>query len=38
MLADGKVALTPEEEMLRATARNPQAFERETINHLRSGL
>jgi ABC-type multidrug transport system ATPase subunit len=37
MLADGKVALALDEDMLRAAARNPQAFERQTIDRLRSG-
>lgn len=38
MLVDGKVALALDEDMLRAAARNPQAFERQTIDRLRSGL
>ena len=37
MLADGKVALALDEDMLRIAARNPQAFERQTIDRLRSG-
>ncbi|WP_010161183.1 ATP-binding cassette domain-containing protein [Sphingomonas sp. PAMC 26617] len=37
MLADGKVALALDEDMLRTAARNPQAFERQTIDRLRSG-
>ncbi|MBR0560735.1 ABC transporter ATP-binding protein, partial [Neokomagataea anthophila] len=37
MLADGKVALALDEGMLRAASHNPQAFERQTINRLRSG-
>jgi ABC-2 type transport system ATP-binding protein len=37
MLADGKVALALDEDMLRAAALNPQAFERQTIDRLRSG-
>ncbi|MDY0242402.1 MAG: ATP-binding cassette domain-containing protein [Rhodospirillaceae bacterium] len=37
MLADGRVALTLSDEMLRIAAQNPQAFERQTINQLRSG-
>lgn len=37
MLADGKVALALDEGMLRAAAQNPQAFERQTIDRLRSG-
>ncbi|GAA3720311.1 hypothetical protein GCM10022268_30740 [Sphingomonas cynarae] len=37
MLADGKVALVLDEDMLRAAAKDPQAFERQTINRLRSG-
>lgn len=37
MLADGKAALALDEDMLRAAARNPQAFERQTIDCLRSG-
>lgn len=36
MLADGKVALALDEDMLRAAARNPQAFERRMIDRLRS--
>jgi ABC-type multidrug transport system ATPase subunit len=38
MLVGGKVALALDEDMLRAAARNPQAFERQTIDRLRSGL
>jgi ABC-type multidrug transport system ATPase subunit len=38
MLVDGKVALALDEDKLRAAARNPQAFERQTIDRLRSGL
>lgn len=38
MLADGKVALALDADMLRAAAQNPQAFERQTIDRLRSGL
>ncbi len=38
MLADGKVAMTLSEDTLRSAARHPQAFERQTINLLRSGL
>ena len=37
MLADGKVGLALDEEMLPTAARNPQTFERHTINRLRSG-
>lgn len=37
MLADGKVALALDEGMLRIAAQNPQAFERQTIDRLRSG-
>ena len=37
MLADGKVALALDEAMLRIAARDPQAFERQTIDRLRSG-
>lgn len=37
MLADGRVALVLDEDMLRAAAKNPQAFERQTIDCLRSG-
>jgi ABC-2 type transport system ATP-binding protein len=37
MLADGKVALALDEDILRAAAQNPQAFERQTIDRLRSG-
>lgn len=37
MLADGEVALALDEDMLRTAARNPQAFERRTIDRLRSG-
>lgn len=37
MLANGKVAMALDEDMLRAAAQNPQAFERQTINRLRSG-
>lgn len=37
MLADGKVALALDEGMLRIAAQNPQAFDRQTINRLRSG-
>ncbi|KQN40697.1 ABC transporter [Sphingomonas sp. Leaf407] len=36
MLADGKVALALDEGRLRAAARDPQAFERQTIDRLRS--
>lgn len=36
MLADGKVALALGEDMLRTAAQNPQAFERQTIDRLRS--
>lgn len=36
MLADGQVAMALDEEMLRIAARNPQAFERQTIDRLRS--
>jgi ABC-2 type transport system ATP-binding protein len=36
MLADGQVAITLNEEMLRAGAQNLQAFERQTIDLLRS--
>ncbi|WP_375395335.1 ATP-binding cassette domain-containing protein [uncultured Sphingomonas sp.] len=38
MIADGKVALALDEDMLRTAAQNPQAFERQTIDRLRSGL
>ena len=37
MLADGKVTLALDADMLRTAARNPQAFERRTIGRLRSG-
>lgn len=37
MLADGTVAMALDEDMLRAGARDPQAFERRTIDLLRSG-
>ena len=37
MLADGKVTMMLDEEMLRTAARNPRAFERQTIDRLRSG-
>ena len=37
LLADGKVALALDEDMLRAAAGDPQAFERQTIERLRSG-
>ena len=37
MLADGKVALALDDDMLRTAAQNPQAFERQTIDRLRSG-
>jgi ABC-2 type transport system ATP-binding protein len=37
MLADGKVALALDEDMLQTAARNPQAFERQIIERLRSG-
>jgi len=36
MLADGNVAMTLNEDMLRADAQNLQAFERQTIDFLRS--
>lgn len=36
MLADGRVAMTLDEDMLQAAARDPQAFERRTIDLLRS--
>lgn len=36
MLADGQVAMTLNEDVLRAGAQNPQAFERQTIDLLRS--
>lgn len=36
MLADGKVALALGEDMLRTAARDPQTFERQTIDRLRS--
>ncbi|WP_294193082.1 ATP-binding cassette domain-containing protein [uncultured Sphingomonas sp.] len=36
MLADGKVALALDEDALRIAAENPQAFERQTIDRLRS--
>jgi ABC-type multidrug transport system ATPase subunit len=36
MLADGKVALTLDSVTLNAAAQNPQEFERQTINRLRS--
>jgi len=37
MLADGKVALALDEDALRIAARDPQTFERQTIDRLRSG-
>lgn len=37
MLAEGRVALALGEDMLRIAAQNPQAFERQTIDRLRSG-
>ncbi|HEX8554475.1 MAG TPA: ABC transporter ATP-binding protein [Sphingomonas sp.] len=37
MLADGQAALTLNEDMLRSAARDLQAFERQTIERLRSG-
>ena len=37
MLADGKVALALDEDALRIAAENPQVFERQTIDRLRSG-
>ena len=37
MLADGEVALALDEDMLRTAARDPQTFERQTIDRLRSG-
>ena len=37
MLADGKVALALDEDALRIAAENPQMFERQTIDRLRSG-
>ncbi|MBP2276114.1 MULTISPECIES: ATP-binding cassette domain-containing protein [Sphingomonas] len=36
MLADGRVAMTLDEDMLQAAARDPQTFERRTIDLLRS--
>ena len=36
MLADGKVALTLDKDMLQAAALDPQSFERQTIDWLRS--
>jgi len=36
MLADGKVALALDEDMLQTAAQNPQGFERQTIDRLRS--
>ena len=36
-LADAKVAMALDEDMLRIAARNPQAFERQTIGRLRFG-
>lgn len=36
MLADGRVAMTLVEEMLRVAARDPLAFERQTIDRLRA--
>ncbi|MES2021846.1 MAG: ATP-binding cassette domain-containing protein [Pseudomonadota bacterium] len=36
MLADGRVAMTLDEDMLQAAARDPRAFERRTIDLLRS--
>lgn len=38
MLADGRVALTLDEDMLRTAAGDPYAFERQTIDRLRSGI
>jgi len=37
MLADGKVALALGDDTLRIAAQNPRAFERQTIDRLRSG-
>ncbi len=37
MLADGRAALALDEAMLRVAARDPSAFERRTIDRLRSG-
>lgn len=37
MLADGRVAMALDEDRLRTAAQNPQAFERQTIDRLRSG-
>ena len=37
MLADGKTALTLDEGILKDAAQNPQAFERQTIDLLRTG-
>lgn len=37
MLAGGKVALALDKDMLRIATQNPQAFERQTIDRLRSG-
>lgn len=37
MLADGRVAMTLDDALLRTAAQNPQAFERQTIDLLRSG-
>jgi len=37
MLADGRVALALDNDALRIAAQNPQAFERQTIDRLRSG-
>jgi hypothetical protein len=37
MLTVGKVALTLREDMLRIAVRNPQAFERQTMDRLRLG-
>ena len=37
MLADGKVALALDNEMLKIAAQNPRAFERQMIDRLRSG-
>ena len=36
MLADGRVALTLGQDLLRSAARDPQTFERQTIDRLRS--
>jgi len=36
MLADGKVAMTLDDNMARTAARDPQAFERDMIGPLRS--